>query len=312
MAQTARIDLGKHLMTLKNKLDALMPEVGDYPTPFEGVQMYRRHEAMEHKSIIYKPVVIIIAQGQKCVRIGDDELIYGENSYFVAGVDMPTACAMRNTTPENPYLSIAIDLDRSLIAQLAAEVPPVSGKENLPSRGAMVAEMDVGFLDALLRLVELIEEPGQASVLQPLIIKEIHYRLLATPFGNKLRAINTFGTPSNQIAQAIAWLSANFRTPIDVEELAKHANMATSTLHKHFKEVTALSPLQYQKRLRLAEAQRLMMTMGYDTAQACAEVGYESLTQFNREYKRLFGAPPRRDVVRMQTVIGEQPSAVAI
>lgn len=312
MTQPTRIDLDNHLLILKDKLGALMPEAGDYPAPFEGVHMYRRHESTEHKAIIYKPVVIVIAQGQKCVRLGDEEFMYGENSYFVAGVDMPTACAMRNTTPETPYLSIAIDLDRSLIAQLAAKVPPFSGADSSPSRGTMVAEMDAGLLDALLRLVELIEDPGQTSVLAPLIIKEIHYRLLVTPFGNKLREINTFGTPSHQIAQAIALLRENFRRPLDVDDLARQASMATSTLHKHFKKVTALSPLQYQKRLRLAEAQRLMLTMGYDIAQACIEVGYESVTQFSREYKRLFGEPPRRDVTKMQGIVDGVASATVV
>lgn len=301
MDNTVRIDLERSKAVLKEKLLRLMPEQGDYPAPFDGMMLYRRHNNdAEHQPIVYRPVIIVIAQGEKSVRIGPDAFIYGDSSYFVTGIDMPAACAVQGVSPEHPFLSLSLDLDRSLIAQMATEVPPTTDGHMHYSRGTMITELDPGFMDAILRLVELVEHPEQAGMLAPLVIKEIHYRLLIGPFGNQLRTINIYGSPCNQIAQATAWLRKNFSKPLAVDDLARQANMATSTFHKHFKEVTALSPLQYQKRLRLAEAQRLMLTLGYDTAQACMAVGYESLTQFNREYKRLYGEPPRRNIAQMK------------
>lgn len=163
-----------------------------------------------------------------------------------------------------------------------------------------VAEVDPDVLDAFLRLAELNEKPEQIPVLAPMIIREIHYRLLIGPQGERLRMVNTLGTQSNQIAKSITWLRDNYREPLQVDKLARKLNMATSTFHKHFRQVTSLSPLQYQKRLRLYEAQRLMLSENEDAAVAALAVGYESPTQFNREYKRLFGEPPHRHVSRLK------------
>ena len=167
-------------------------------------------------------------------------------------------------------------------------------------KGLSVADVDPDILHAFLRLVELLEKPEQIPILGPLIVREIHYRLLIGPQGEFLRRLNTLGTQSNQIAQAITWLRDNYREPLQVDKLAQKVNMATSTFHRHFKEVTTLSPLQFHKRLRLYEAKRLMLTESKDASSASLAVGYESPTQFNREYKRLFGEPPHRDVMRMR------------
>lgn len=299
MKNTGRVNFEKHRALLKDKLQQLMPETGDYPSAVKGLALYRRHGATDPKPVMYKPVIVVIFQGGKYVRIGADEYIYGQSSYFVAGVDMPASSAMLDSSPGKPFLSLALDLDKSLIAQIAAEVPPAPAKPG-PARGAMVAAIDCELLDAFLRLLELLEKPEQISLLSPLIIKEIHYRLLAGPFGRRLRDICTQGTADNQISRAVGWLRDNFDQALSVDELARQANMAVSTFHKHFKEITALSPLQYQKRLRLEEARRLMLSLDYDASRASQTVGYESLPQFTREYKRLFGDPPRRDVIRMK------------
>jgi transcriptional regulator GlxA family with amidase domain len=159
-----------------------------------------------------------------------------------------------------------------------------------------VVEVDPDVLDAFLRLVELLDRPEQIPVLAPMIIREIHYRLLIGPQGERLRMINTLGTQSNQIARSITWLKENYREPLQVDELARKVNMATSTFHRHFRQVTTLSPLQFQKRMRLFEAQRRMLVENEDASIAALAVGYESPTQFNREYKRQFGEPPHRNV----------------
>lgn len=278
-----------------------MPNQGDYPVKFCNMTMYRRDVGdSEHVPIVYEPVLIIIAQGEKSIRIGTETQIYGEGNYFITGVDMPTACAVQGVSPEHPFLSLALKLDRSLIARLTVEEPQVDVSRELLTRGAMIASLDAGLIDVVLRLVELVDQPDHATALAPLIVREIHYRLLTGQFGAQLRSINMSGTPSNNIAQSILWLKHNYKQLLFIDELAQIANMAPSTFHKHFKEVTGMSPLQFQKRLRLERAQQLMLTQNLDASQAALEVGYENPQQFGREYKRLFGDPPHRDIVKMR------------
>ena len=278
-----------------------MPNQGDYPIKFCNMTMYRRDVSdSEHVPIVYEPVLIIIAQGEKSIRIGTETQIYGEGSYFITGVDMPTACAVQGVSPEHPFLSLALKLDRNLIARLTVEAPQVDVSRELSTRGAMIASLDAGLIDAVLRLVELVDQPDHATALAPLIVREIHYRLLTGQFGAQLRSINMSGTPSNNIAQSILWLKHNYKQLLFIDELAQIAHMAPSTFHKHFKEVTGMSPLQFQKRLRLERAQQLMLTQNLDASQAALEVGYENPQQFGREYKRLFGDPPHRDIVKMR------------
>lgn len=183
---------------------------------------------------------------------------------------------------------MSLNLDAARIANLAARVPPPSPGDAAP-RGAAVQAVGPGLLDAFLRLLELTETPEHIPVMENLLLDEIHYRLLAGPFGGILRSLNTLGSQGNQISRAISWLKENYKEPLRVEKLAGQTNMAPSTFHKYFKQITTLSPLQYQKRLRLSEAQRLMLSGGHDVTQAAFAVGYESPTQFIREYKRLFG-----------------------
>ena len=232
--------------------------------------------------------------------LGSEEYCYGENQCLVAGVDMPSSFYVTDASPERPFLALCLDLDKYLITRLAAEVPPPCATGACSYKGLSVADVDPDILHAFLRLIELLEKPEQIPILGPLIVREIHYRLLIGPQGEFLRRLNTLGTQSNQIAQAITWLRDNYREPLQVDKLAQKVNMATSTFHRHFKEVTTLSPLQFHKRLRLYEAKRLMLTESKDASSASLAVGYESPTQFNREYKRLFGEPPHRDVMRMR------------
>lgn len=221
-----------------------------------------------------------------------------------SGVDMPSSFYITDASPEKPFLSLSLELDKVLITRMAAEVPLPSGHGKGFPKGVSVAEADSDIVEAFLRLVDLLEKPEQLPVLAPMIIREIYYRLLIGTQGEHLRRLNTLCTQSNQIAQAITWLRTYYREQLQVDELASRVNMATSTFHRHFKEVTSLSPLQFHKRLRLYEAQRLMLAESENATSAARLVGYESTTQFNREYKRLFGEPPLRDVSRLETELG--------
>lgn len=183
------------------------------------------------------------------------------------------------------------------------EMPPASEKQSGRGGGLSIGELDADLLQCFLRLVELLDKPEQIRIRAPMVIREIHYLLLAGPQGESLRQLNTLGTQSNMIAQAISWLKDNYKEPLHVDELARRANMSSSTFHRHFKEITGLSPLQFHKQLRLHEAQRLMVLENRKASSVSLLVGYESDTQFNREYKRLFGEPPYRDKLQRQTFL---------
>ncbi len=285
---------------LKEKLLRRLPEAGRCPTAIDGFMISRRHDAKELENCVYKPLVAVVVQGSKRSVIGSEEYRYGENHCLVIGVDLPSANHVLVASPERPFLAVTLDLDPYLITQLAAEVPPAAKTGARSYKGMAVAAVDPDVLDAFLRLMELLDRPEQIPVLAPMIVREIHYRLLIGPQGERLRTVNTLGTQSNQIAKSITWLKDNYREPLQVDELARKVHMATSTFHRHFRQVTTLSPLQFQKCLRLYEAQRLMLVQNEDAAVAGSAVGYESPTQFNREYKRMFGEPPHRHVNQMR------------
>lgn len=312
---------------LKERLLRRLPEPGLHFTPIEGLRLSRRNEAGKPEHCFDKPLVSCIIQGGKRAVMGSAHYEYGENESLVVGVDMPNAFQVTAATPEKPFLAVGLSLDRQLTAQLMAETslapePEESdgdngnergnergnqrgdekGDENSArnARGVSVAKPDAALLDVVLRLVDVLDTEERIPVLAPMLLREIHYLLLTGPHGPQLRRINTFGTQSNQVSKAIAWMRDNFRETVQIETLARQVNMGTSTFHRHFKELTSLSPLQYQKRLRLYEAQRLMLVERHDANRAGLAVGYESTAQFSREYKRLFGEPPLRDVRRLR------------
>jgi len=300
MTESDRAGLARINNLLKEKLLRWMPGTGDYPTAIEAFRIFRRDEANQPVNCFYEPHVGVIVQGFKRSVIGSEEYRYGEYHCLITGVDVPSVSYITAASPERPFLAMSLNLDKYLITQLAAEIPPSSRLGNCSYKGMAVADVDPDVLDAFLRLAELHEKPEQIPVLAPMIIREIHYRLLIGPQGQRLRMVNTLGTQSNQIAKSITWLRDNYKEPLQVDELARKVNMATSTFHRHFREVTTLSPLQFQKRLRLYEAQRLMLAENEDAAVAALAVGYESPTQFNREYRRLFGEPPHRHVSQLK------------
>lgn len=300
MAREIQAEPERAMRLLKEKLLRRMPRPGKFATAVEGLGMARREEVEKPEVCFNRPIVAVVVQGFKRSLIGSEEFRYGEGHCLVAGVDLPSSSYITEASPERPFLAVALELDTYLITRMAAEVPAPAGLGQGAGKALSVADADPDVLDAFSRLVDLLDRPEQIPVLAPLIVREIHYRLLMGPQGGYLRQLNTHGTQSSQIARAISWLKDNFKEPLQVDRLARQVNMATSTFHRHFKEVTTLSPLQFHKRLRLYEAQRLMLAEDANAASAGLAVGYESPTQFNREYKRLFGEPPRRDVSRLR------------
>lgn len=290
-------ELEENTGVLLAKIGSYLTEEGDYPLSVPNVTLHRRHNTHTPENCFYKPIVGLTLQGAKRTVIGNREYRYGAGNCIVTGVDMPSINYITDASAERPYLVVSLYLDLHLVSQLAPQVPARAGNAD---GNSVVAPTDPEVLGAFLRLVELEEKPEQIPVLAPLIVREIHFRLLTGPQGNLLRAIGTHGTQSNRIAQAINWIRNNFKNDLEVEILAGQVHMSPPTFRKHFKLVTSMSPTEYHKRLRLYEAQRLMLEENSDAINACYAVGYESAGQFNREYKRLFGDPPQRNVSRLR------------
>ena len=287
--------------SLKEKLLKWLPEQSRLETPIPGLALTRHDENTSAIRCFYTPMIALVVQGFKRSMIGDHEANYGELHCVTVGIDMPGVFHITDASPQAPFLSLSVKLDRRIITQLITEVPSIVTAQEGEVTPIVVDEAGKDLLQVFSRLVELLDTPSRIPVLAPMIIREIHYYLLCGSQGKCLRLFNTNGTQANQIAQAISWLRENYTSPLRMEELARYVNMAPSTFNRHFKEVTSLSPLQFQKRLRLYEAERLMLLEGKDAVTAALMVGYESGSQFNREYKRQFGAPPRKDIAKKRS-----------
>jgi AraC-like DNA-binding protein len=282
----------------KTLIDILMrhaPESRSFHTKIKDFLIARRDTSHIIERCMIRPCIFLTVQGKKCSVLGKAPYEYGAGKTMVLGMNLPADGWVLEASPEKPYLSMILGLEPALITQILAELPEESIDEN-NQRAVVCSQTEPAMLEAFTRLAELLDTPEHIQYLAPLLIREIHYRLLTGPQGKHVRAINMIGTQSNQISRAITWLENNYRTTIKIEELANHVNMAVSTFHRNFKRITALSPLQFQKKLRLLEAQRLMLIENLDAVNACYEVGYESPTQFSREYKRMFGNPPLKNI----------------
>jgi AraC-like DNA-binding protein len=248
---------------------------------------------------LYEPSLCLVAQGAKEVLLADEVYRLDPAQLLLVSVDLPVAARVVEASPSWPYLAVRIALDPAVVGELLADgmaVPPLGPS----ARGLAVTPVESPLLDAVARLVALLDSPRDIVPLAPLVLREITYRLLTGPQGARLRQIASVGAPAQRIARAIRWLKDHFADPLRIEALAKQVRMSPSAFHLHFKSVTAMSPLQYQKRLRLQEARRLMLSEGLDAAEAAFRVGYESPSQFSREYRRMFGAPPRQDVAALK------------
>ncbi|MCA9061134.1 MAG: AraC family transcriptional regulator [Planctomycetaceae bacterium] len=249
----------------------------------------------EMTSLVYDPCLCIIAQGAKEVLLSEESYHMAAGQFLLVSVDLPVDARVLNASTAKPYIGLRISLEASVVGELLAEGTSVSSPA--PSeRGLAVTDASPQLLDAVNRLVALLDTPGDIRPLAPLILREITHRVLTGPQGLRLRQIALAGTPSYRIARAVRWLKDHFADPLRVESLAEQVGLSASSFHLHFKNVTAMTPLQYQKRMRLQEARRLMLGERLDASEAAFRVGYESPSQFSREYRRMFGAPPRQDV----------------
>jgi len=247
-----------------------------------------------------QPALCILAQGRKEVRLGDEYFAYDPLNYLVVSVSMPISGRVVEISPERPVLALRLDIDPMEIKTLISDAGPIGMPSRTAGRGLYVEPIDQVMLDALLRLTRLLDTPRDIAMLAPLIRREILYRLLRSPLGYRLYEIATENSQTHRVSRAVSWLNGNFEQPLRIDSLAREANLSVSTLHHRFKAMTAMSPLQYQKQLRLNEARRLMLCEGLDASAAGYRVGYESPSQFSREYSRQFGAPPVRDLARLR------------
>ncbi|MDR5739543.1 MULTISPECIES: AraC family transcriptional regulator [unclassified Caballeronia] len=271
---------------------------GSLETPVPGVFLHRITNPGGPKPGMQTPALALIAQGSKRVMVGDDVYVYDPMHYLVSSVDLPVIGQVTAASETEPYLGMRLDLDVEEITSLIQDqnLPPATQAD--ASRGLYVNRLGTSMLDAVLRLLRLIDTPEDVPIVAPLVKREILYRLLMNGSGARLRQIALQDSQTQRIAKAISLLRRHFDQPLRVEDIAKDVHMSVSSLHHHFKAVTAMSPLQYQKQLRLQEARRLMLLDIADAATAAHRVGYESASQFSREYSRLFGAPPLRDTRR--------------
>lgn len=269
-------------------------------TAVPGLSLFRKTEPSEPVTGMYEPSICLIAQGAKRVWLGDDTYIYDANHYLFSGLHLPVIAQVIEASHEKPYLGLKLTFDYRDISQLMADSQLPPPRTQKTDRGMATGELTAPLVNAFQRLVVLLDDEQDIPILAPVIQREIFYRLLVGEQGVRLRRLAVTGTQSQQVARAVSWLKTHFSQPLRVDELAEMANMGTSTFHHHFRVMTALSPLQYQKQLRLQEARRLMLTEYIDAASAAFQVGYESPSQFSREYGRLYGAPPIRDIVTLR------------
>jgi AraC-like DNA-binding protein len=255
-------------------------------------------------SYMHAPSICLIAQGSKRVLLGEETYVYDSHHFLLTSVDLPIIAQVTEASAKKPYLGLTLKLDPREIAQLMTDSslpPPRTQQEN---RGMAVGKLSEPVLCAVLRLLDLLDEPEHLPILAPMIQRELLYRLLVGEQGPRLRQMGSAGCRSHQIARAIDWLKAYFAQPLRVDDLADQVRMSPSAFHHHFRTLTAMSPLQYQKWLRLHEARKLMLTEQLDASDAAFQVGYESPSQFSREYRRLFGTPPLRDIKSLRQTAG--------
>ncbi|MDX1803400.1 MAG: AraC family transcriptional regulator [Alcanivorax sp.] len=284
------------------------------PTALSGVQLFRSQVPSSCVSSVYDPSLVFIIQGSKSIQLGDRQIVYGPRTYLASSVHLPVLGQVIDASEEHPYLAMKITVDPQQVSDLLLELgdklnhfgPETPGPEI--TCGLCIARMDDAMGSALARLLGLLDKPEDIPVLAPLAFREILYRALIGEMGARMRKFATADSQANRISKVIAVLKNRYTEPLRVRDLADQVNMSESSLFHSFKQVTRMSPLQFQKKLRLHEARRLMLTEGLEAATASYRVGYESPSHFSREYSRLFGAPPRTDVNRLR---GEQLVAPA-
>ncbi|WP_211167646.1 AraC family transcriptional regulator [Pseudanabaena yagii] len=268
--------------------------------PLKGLHFNRASAPSECIHSVSIPAFCVIAQGSKEIFLGSDRYQYDPMHYLLATVELPIVSQILEASKAKPYLSLRLDLDPTLVGSVMVEAEHPSSHSRTNVKALDVSPLDVNLLDAVVRLVRLIDSPAEAHMLAPMITREIIYRLLMGNQGSRLCHIAVLGGNTHQIARAVDRLRKDFNQPLRIESIAQELGMSVSSFHHHFKAITAMSPLQFQKQLRLQEARRLMLGQNLDATSAAYRVGYDDSSHFSREYKRLFGTPPMRDVERLR------------
>ena len=294
-------DLNEAMTVLAEKIDRWTSASRNEPTTaYAPLSIYRHEAPTELISYLQEPSLCLIVQGKKRVLLVEETYHYDKDHYLITSVDLPLIAQIFEASRTSPYLGLTLRLEKKQIAQMLLDEHISISRNQTSDRGLVVSKIELPIVQAILRLIDLLDHPSDIPVLAPLIQGEILYRLLISEQGRRLQQISMIGSHSHKIARAIEWLRENYDKSFKVEDLAAHSGMSTSSLHYHFRALTALSPLQFLKRLRLNEARQLMLMEQKDATTAAFEVGYESPSQFNREYSRLFGSPPLRDIKNLR------------
>ena len=294
---------------LTQRISQAIPQDGTIE-PLQGLHFKRSSFPSECVHSVSIPAFCVIAQGSKEVLLGNERYQYDPMHYLLATVELPIASQILEASQEHPHLSLRFDLDPTLVSSAMVEAGYPSAPRGASVKAIDVSPLDADLLDAVVRLVRLIDSPDEAPILAPLTKREIIYRLLMGEQGARLRQIAVLGGYIHHIARAVDRLRKDFNQPLRIETIAQELGMSVSSFHHHFKAVTAMSPLQFQKQLRLQEARRLMLGENLDATSTAYRVGYDDTSHFNREYKRLFGAPPMQDVERLREVAKESASSI--
>lgn len=269
---------------------------GDFGTPIEGLGFFRREHPSPPVVCMVEPSIILVARGEKQLWVGGEGYPYDPSRFLITSLNLPANSEVLAASPEQPCLGLTLKLDVRMLAELAAQGGLSTVRDKSVVGGVGIGTVTDALLASFERLLALLEEPDAIAILAPLIKREIHYRLLMSDQASRLRQITAVDGQGYRIAKAIDWLKLNYTSALRVDELAAQVQMSAATFHHHFRQLTAMSPLQYQKWLRLNEARRLMLNEHKDVSTAAFKVGYESPSQFSREYSRLFGVPPKRDI----------------
>ncbi len=273
---------------------------GTFTTSISSLRLIRSSSISEPLRHLVEPSLYMVAQGSKLVVLANESYQYDPATYLVASVLLPITGQIISATPQEPFLSIQLSFTTDEILDILKNSDLGWNKQTDCGRGIMVNKSNAGLLDAIIRLMQLLDTPSDISVLAPLIIREVLYRILKDDHGNLVKQFAIIGSQARSIEKVIHLISNNFSKPLRIATLAREVNMSPSSLHNHFKKVTTMSPLQYQKQIRLQEARRLLLSETLDAADVSFQVGYESPSQFSREYARMFGLPPISDINRLR------------
>lgn len=287
------------MQKLASLIDKYSNGDGMHPTRIPSLECIRMSEPDVRTPWVYQPSLCLIVQGEKRVSLNNENFVYASSQYLAITVDLPAIGTITQASRETPYLCLKMDIDVGIVSELLAR-RGMAAKATDTQRGLFVGIADAALVDAMARLASLLDTPNDIDYLAPLAIREVHYRLLQGEHAQRIVQLALDGSNTQRIAQAIRLIRAKFNEPLGIEDLARAVSMSPSSFHAHFKQVTAMSPLQYQKRLRLIEARQRLIAGSVNASNAAYSVGYESASQFSREYSRAFGAPPAADIERMR------------